>query len=1213
MGIHGWTNSKGAVIMYQGSPQPQGHDDRYQQAGMQPQPFQQGPPPYYPQPLPAPRPMELIEPIGTVPGQVAPSPFHQAPPQYIGPVEKGKILFQEEWATKRKYKNMGDLFISGFLIFAGLVIIGIGVSLAFYSSGSMLPLLMLSMVGVVMILMGWRKFADAAKEMPFRIYENGITEASTTVAKGLKREETFIPWSAVQIVGISNTPFMTVALRQIRIVHSGGKEMVLSYSVMTDPMEALRIFAKKVPTKLAPELEVYIGPKDRRRRVPKHFPNEKAQIFGPILPLGMVAFMIIMVGALASNSLSSGHYLGLLIVSAVMGPMGILFLWMSLTLQVRAEKDVIKLDSTIVQGGIALKNRGLGIVVRKVRTFIPFQEVRMFKTKLDPLFMAHEASFILNDGAEYWLRYDAFVAAQAISGFKDEDLDLVNPNPRAMEGPLARWNALGILLIVTILGFAFPVSVMGLGQLLLVGFEAFQGVCIIVALGILAPLAFLILWLTSKRAAVGEGFWANDTGLFIPRGPEKFRFVPKAEILSIQTGKDNLGPLVDLRTTRGALKLPFSVAEKLVGAGYRVVGAENLVPLQTQAPPGYMAAPLPMPGTMYPMMPIPNQGFPGTLPMGTMPPVPPSGAHKPLRRTSGPGALLVQQSDEKTQVARKKARNLGLGLTAMGALAIGFVIYAQIFLVGGTGSFSFICLMTPIAIAILGLILGPVLLYFSMKMKPIRIYENGIIFPDLTSDNNELFVPYGQMLSIDLLDSLATKVYHVAFKAQGQFRDIPADLDGLGNHIETIRQRIGNPEFDEPDFNLMNEKAYSKLETVILAVAIIGGLIAGAMVPLILGVGGGTTGLVFGVLFFGAPISVFICIYAIVTLSKRSRILRPNKPVKLNKFIAVAVAFILLFVVGAAGVSFEPTSVSTLQDSRPLPGAYSSGTYSALTLNLTEDISVVSGASLVINDSVLQFQMGRLKQHSIFVEEGGYLELHNVTIYSSNRAYGYAFEIHGKAWISQSDIRDLYQNPVKSNGDGGLEIYSSVVLIEHSTIERSLGNCMMVVESSPNILNNLFRQCQDEAIELNGASAIIDGNHFEYNNWSITMFHGSTPIIRNNNFTNNNYGITVDGSDPVITGNHFEGTAHYTIKVYDDSHPELEGNTYSGNNGQEIASGTAISTYFRLCGIGMFVVAFIAITVVYIFVQRKNKQVLNAPRPPSSLYGQPPVLPPPPR
>jgi parallel beta-helix repeat protein len=1079
----------------------------------------------------------------------------------------------------------------------GLCLIGMGIYLGIVTGSSTL-ILMLSMMGVVLVFMGYAMFMRAAQEMPFRVYENGVTQPKVGVFKGVKREEVLIPWAAIERVGIYTTPLYTVALKQLRFVHSGGKELIISYEELSDPMEVIRLVAKKVPERMGPEFEIYLGPKEKRRRVTKPIPSETAMIWRPVLPLFMVCFMLIMIGAVVQPGLSSGKYLGIIVIGSVMGPMALILLWMSLWVHLQVEKDIIRQNSKVVPGGIAVANGGLGKVVRKVREFVPFQEVRMFKTKLDHFFMAHEASFVMSDGTEHRVRYDAFEAARALSGFKDEDLDLVNPNPTPVQGKIASWNALGVLMLVALLGIALPVGVLGLGQLMMTGLGAVQDICILVALGVLVPMAVIVMRLTMRRAALGEGMWATDQGLFVPKGPEKFHFVPRAEVYSSQAGKDGFGMYVLVRTARGTIKLPHSCAEKLVAGGYKVDGAEGIVPLPTQGP--LWPAPGPVAWQPPSISPVPMTPVPiGTPQLSGPYPV-------PTRRISGPGALLVQQSDEKLKANQRKMSLIGLLMMVGGVLLTALVIILPTTVLAGWDFLSVLnLLMLPIALGATFAIVGPVIFYFARKMRPVRIHENGIVFPELMQENNEIFIPYGRMTSIMEVPSLYGPIHRVNLKAANQWKMIPANIDGLGTYIEMIRQRVGDPNYDDPDFTHVTEGTGRKIEITLYILALAMGIVFGNLAASILEVARDAPSYIAGTLFFGAPIALLVLGIANYYMNITYRKLSPKKKPETNALVAVLVVLLLLFGVGYAGVNFQPEGPTLWGDVVPPAGTYTNGSYSHLDLNLSENIYVGDGKTLTITDSTITFVMAKNRDLSLYVDKGGELDLRNVTLQSKvGPQIGYNFEIHGRAHIFDSRIMNVFSWVYTKNGDGGLEIYTSDVLIENTTIEHANGNGILVVDASPTIKNSTFRDCLDDAIELNGASPFIIGNRFEFVNWSITMFAGSEPLIENNIFSNDNYGISIVSSSPLIVNNSFQNMRYYAVKVNDDSHPELVGNTFHAN-GQDQTTGTSHATYFSICGLGFFV-AGLAVCMLVMLVVRAKRAQRPEPIPQPTVYYQPP-------
>ncbi len=200
-----------------------------------------------------------------------------------------------------------------------------------------------------------------------------------------------------------------------------------------------------------------------------------------------------------------------------------------------------------------------------------------------------------------------------------------------------------------------------------------------------------------------------------------------------------------------------------------------------------------------------------------------------------------------------------------------------------------------------------------------------------------------------------------------------------------------------------------------------------------------------------------------------------------------------------------------------------------------------NGGSVVIRNSHLIMNYQGPWDHSekeevvpgIYILEGGSLVLDNATI-TSDEPDGFIFEVYGSMVSRNSTIRNLWGDNNQYDHQGGLEIYSSDVLLENTTIMKGITNGIIIGDHSPTINNCHIIDNGDDGVEIAGGSPLIMNTIIENNSWGMVVYCGSGPRIVNTSISRNiNIGLSVRGCSVLLENSTVEGNGGIGLHILD--------------------------------------------------------------------------------
>jgi parallel beta-helix repeat protein len=569
----------------------------------------------------------------------------------------------------------------------------------------------------------------------------------------------------------------------------------------------------------------------------------------------------------------------------------------------------------------------------------------------------------------------------------------------------------------------------------------------------------------------------------------------------------------------------------------------------------------------------------------------------------GKGRLLLEEGEEefKRHSAKMSRRFKILEIAAIAYLvAISAVFYV---LDGPTTLFWILVglVIFLLAVSIPSLLLG-VKPYQSQQL---RVYENGFEFP---AGSRSVFYSFGEITKMkEVTAFIGDKHYWFSTDEEwpASYYKVRQTIEGLDELMDDIREKIGRPEYliraPPTDKELALSKRYE--ENAYLA-----GFLVGLIPTIIL-----LAAVYFGLLGFDyllidliliIPFFTMILLVFVTSEMMRTKLAPPKPNVKIPGFMIVGLLLLVMIFV-AVGDGYFDGAIRTEENTETVPGTsvLAPGSYDRVNLDIAGSVVVKSGEILHVKDSTILFNGTSDTLHGIFVEKGGFLFLEDCWISTYSSSSLFRFEIKGSATILEGGIQGLWGDSSNKDGDGGLEIYSSDVVIDGTSIYGGRTNGILVVNANPTIANTTIMYVGDEAIELRNSDAKILNNTIQRNERAISVSVNSDPVIKGNDIRRNGGGIEVElSSGPVIDENVFYYN-RYALKIHDDCNPRLGDNVFLDNGQNKEREGTLYAGTLCVSWTGVVaVICLLALPWLYWKGARKEVELMGPKSPAAKKF-----------
>lgn len=196
-------------------------------------------------------------------------------------MDKGALVYQEEWAYKHDYKDRSNLITMFVTYPPGLFFIFIGILGVYrmildlnFSFEIILQIFVIWGLGFWIVWIGVSSFKKELMRMPFRIYKDGFTIPYVDFKDGFWRRENFVSWDRLNEVNCESDEILKLPLNGITLKYDKDESIYLSLSNLDDPFEVMKALHRFVPGKMDPGFNKFVGsPKERKFQKPT-FPYE---------------------------------------------------------------------------------------------------------------------------------------------------------------------------------------------------------------------------------------------------------------------------------------------------------------------------------------------------------------------------------------------------------------------------------------------------------------------------------------------------------------------------------------------------------------------------------------------------------------------------------------------------------------------------------------------------------------------------------------------------------------------------------------------------------------------------------------------------------------------------------------------------------------------------------------------------------------------------
>jgi len=454
------------------------------------------------------------------------------------------------------------------------------------------------------------------------------------------------------------------------------------------------------------------------------------------------------------------------------------------------------------------------------------------------------------------------------------------------------------------------------------------------------------------------------------------------------------------------------------------------------------------------------------------------------------------------------------------------------------------------------LLVGIVLMFMSRRLKPVKIYENGI---EATAPfgGRTFFYSFGELLDVTEMNNFIDgRIYIFRTSNPRQSIAIRKKMRGFPEMLDTIRAKLGREEFVvksevSPEEAVSSRKIeYGLYATATAVAAVI------SVLFILYAFSGQPVSLVLSGLGLITPIFVMLAVtYMTFRMTKMQKVVPRRLNIKVPAaIIAVALAFFFVSI-GleiAASAPAAPQSAIYIEP-KPASSSLAPDTYVNDTINVSDWVLIDAGQILQLVNTSLIMNLSTDKEFGIWVADGGTLFISaDSKVLSSSSDFTYTFEIMGAAVIDNSLISGVWADPKQENYNGGLEIYSSDVIINATRFPDAKLNGLLIMNSSPTIANSTITDAGNDGIEMHGSKARIVGNRIENCNYAMIIAEGSDALIESNSFIDNLHGVVVQSSSPIIRSNYFQHNSNYAIRYDSASHMVLSDNVFVNNQADTV-------------------------------------------------------------
>ena len=289
--------------------------------------------------------------------------------------------------------------------------------------------------------------------------------------------------------------------------------------------------------------------------------------------------------------------------------------------------------------------------------------------------------------------------------------------------------------------------------------------------------------------------------------------------------------------------------------------------------------------------------------------------------------------------------------------------------------------------------------------------------------------------------------------------------------------------------------------------------------------------------------------------------------------------------------AFDDHTIELVSTPAPAATAGLPDNMSGLALDVFESITVASGQHKVLENCAINFQCSRPRELSLWVAEGGSLEARNCVFRAGEAGRGFGCEFHGAAALVNCTFNNVWGDPDRLNGDGGIEIWSSDVRLSGCRVTGAATNGLFIVGCDPVINDTMIADCGDETVEMHRARPLFRNCNLRNAGWGVIAWDGSYLRMEGCYIsTMNDTGIDLVHSNAEVLNCTLEDIHGAAINLHASELVSSQGTRFS-RVGEEVTHGSTLGSSYLLCPIYSIMVSIM--TMVDVMMVSRQRMVAS--------------------
>ena len=367
--------------------------------------------------------------------------------------DKGTLLYIEEWAKTHQYSvNFDESYILTHMVSLLFSCIALLSTSSTFERISII--IFFSFLWVIDYLV-------LGRDMPFCIYENGLTDPKTPFKNVFKRRERFIPWNDIHTIGFPSPSEIKSIKGPPRVNLVNGQTIYLHYKISNDPLQLLRQIHSVAPTMIEEMTIPYLDDNETFDILLPERSDYTSECHRSIyVQVNMTLFAIPIILGMFFTS-PNDDIVENIILSFIFSVVIVGSLIMYVQGSINEQFTNIKYLSKAEEDGLHLSSGTHTFTFKEYPDILPWKSIKKVEMILDPKRFFHVTRITLGSGEEI------IVPIKIYEFLEDhEDFSMVRPRVLKHEGKISvkqriHWDHMGIAMMGFTLYVLFMMGLVG--------------------------------------------------------------------------------------------------------------------------------------------------------------------------------------------------------------------------------------------------------------------------------------------------------------------------------------------------------------------------------------------------------------------------------------------------------------------------------------------------------------------------------------------------------------------------------------------------------------------------------------------------------------------------------------------------------------------------------------------------------------------------------